>query len=29
VVFFLSVVITGVFIAILVYRLLRPNRDEY
>jgi len=29
VVFFLSVVITGAFIAILVYRLLRPQRDEY
>ncbi len=28
VVFFLSVVITGAFIAILVYRLLRPQRDE-
>lgn len=29
VVFFLSVVITGVFIGILVYKLLRPKRDEY
>ena len=28
VVFFISVVITGVFIAILVYKLLRPKRDE-
>lgn len=27
-VFFVSVVITGVFIAILVFRLLWPNRDE-
>jgi len=29
VVFFPSVVITGVFIGILVYKLLRPKRDEY
>jgi ubiquinone biosynthesis protein len=28
VVFFISVIITVIFVAILVYRLLRPNRDE-